>query len=180
MYFSFKAGRGLPKINVAGGALVSFNLKSSFLGRPQGQKIFLLNSGAKAKARALIKRLKAGIGAEGKGQGQVSPPLSPCRASGAILTVYTLHHLSFSLPRQRRDFLNLNLSNFRSQRIGLGPGRVRFRVGGKRFRVGGIGSGSAGQAKAKAKLRALNKRLKAGIGAEGKGQGKAQPQSPRP
>ena len=112
--------------------------------------------------------------------GKISSPLSPCRASGAILTVYTLHHLSFSLPRQRRDFFNLNLSNFRSQRIGLGPGRVRFRVGGKRFRVGGIGSGSAGQAKAKAKLRALNKRLKAGIGAQGKGQGKAQPQSPRP
>ena len=172
MYFSFKVGRGLPKINVAGGALVSFNLRSSFLGRPQGQRFFF-NSGAKAKARALIKRLKAGIGAEGKGQGQVPPPLSPCRASGAILTVYTLHHLSFPLPRQRRDFLNLNLSNFRSQRIGLGPGRVRFRVGGKRFRVGGIGSGSAGQAKAKAKLRALNKRLRATIGAASKGEGQA-------
>ena len=40
--------------------------------------------------------------------GKISSPLSPCRASGAILTVYTLHHLSFPLPRQRRDFLNLN------------------------------------------------------------------------
>ena len=92
MYFSFKAGRGLPKINVAGGALVSFNLRSSFLGRPQGQKIFFLNSGAKAKARALIKRLKAGIGAEGKGQGQVPPPSLP-------------------LPRQRRDFNGLYSSS---------------------------------------------------------------------
>ena len=96
--FPSRAGRGRPKINVAGGALVSFNLRSSFLGRPQGRNFFskipeprpgqglYLNalrpgSGpkakakaagpkAKARARALIKRLKAGTGAEGKSQGQ--------------------------------------------------------------------------------------------------------------
>ena len=67
--FPSRAGRGRPKINVAGGALVSFNLKSSFLGRPQGREFFF-NSGAKAWAKALPKRLEAGIGAEGKGQGQ--------------------------------------------------------------------------------------------------------------
>ena len=89
--FPSRAGRGRPKINVAGGALVSFNLKSSFLGRPQGRKFFskipeprpgprlyqnALRPGsgpkakAKARARALPKRLKAGIGAEGTSQGQ--------------------------------------------------------------------------------------------------------------
>ena len=51
------------------------------------------------------------LGAGGKfpppfGAGEKFPLSLPCRASGAILTVYTLHHLAFPLPRQRRDFLN--------------------------------------------------------------------------
>ena len=35
--------RGRPKIGVAGGALVSFNLSHSKLGRPQARKFFFLN-----------------------------------------------------------------------------------------------------------------------------------------
>ena len=73
MYFPSKlggAGRGRPKINVAGGALVSFNLKSSFLGCPQGREFFSEISEAKAKAKALFKRLRDGIGAGSKSQSQ--------------------------------------------------------------------------------------------------------------
>ena len=72
MCFSPKPGgaeRGRPKIGVASGALVSFNLSSPKPGRPQGQKFFFKK---KMKPRWGLKtNLKAGSGAESKGKGQV-------------------------------------------------------------------------------------------------------------
>ena len=58
--------RGRPKIGVAGGALVSFNLSHSKFGRPQARRKFLKK---KIRAEAGFETdLKAGIGVDSKGK----------------------------------------------------------------------------------------------------------------